>query len=69
MCPEDWGAFSQASKDSVSVPVDVLLGLLKLEHVSLEIATFIADCVSDLHAHGHQGRLIPDMAPAFTFTL
>jgi len=51
-----------ASNDSVSVPIDVLLGLLKLGHVSLDIATFIADCFSDLHARGHQGRVIPDMA-------
>ena len=51
-----------ASKDSVSVPIDVLLGLLKLGHVSQDIDTFIADCVCDLHARGHQGRVIPDMA-------
>ena len=36
------------------MPVDVLLGVLELGHASLDVAIFVADCVSDLHVHCHQ---------------
>ena len=35
------GVFSHVSKDSVSVPVDVLLGELELGHASLDVAIFV----------------------------
>ena len=36
------------------MPVDVLLGVLELGHGSLDVAIFVVDHVSDLHARGHQ---------------
>ena len=43
-----------ASKDSVSVHVDILLGVLEFRHGPLDVAIFVADHISDQHARGHQ---------------
>jgi len=44
----------RASKNSVSVPVDILLGVFELGHVPLDIAIIVTDHISDLHVCGHQ---------------